>query len=151
MEKLEELYDTIGGFAASMGIDLNMPDLSEYREWTPPEEIDYGNFTLLPLDIFKIEKPGRNKHTGKLYYLETVIDQEIIYQNDDGSFFIRTMLIDDDGEWQFLEVLVPADTEEWSDDLLLAYVTLFIEYVGFSDNEIIRNHYGIYIRHALMD
>ena len=151
MKKLEEIHDAVGGFANDMGIDLQLPDLNDYNNNQLPEKPNYNNFTLLPMDVFSIETPGKNKYTGNHYYFLSFAE-ELTYVNEDGSFYISVVVGDEEtNTFDFMMILIPADNKEWSDEYLQNNIKFYIEFVGYSDEEHIRRPYGIYIGHEMMN
>jgi len=138
LENIAELYDFLGRFSDSMGVDVQLPGLSELSKYTPPEEIDFGEFTLLPMEIFEHDKPGRNKFTGKLFYFNSFAE-EVTYNIDDGAYFISVVVLDEEtNTFDFMLVLIPAGNEDWDDECLQNYIRFLLSIWGIR----MRNIYG---------
>jgi len=148
MKNLEELYDAIGGFAEGMGIDLHLPDLNDLRNEFPVEE-DNSAFDKFPTEYFMDDiKPGRNKLTGKLFYIDGFAMEN---EGWDGSTVISILILEDFGDvYHDMRIHVPDESEGWETEIDLGKNhTFYFQYVGFSEDY--NRHLGVYIKHTQLD
>jgi len=119
-------------FIASMMIQPESPD-------EPDNARDYSDYTEMPIDILSIEKPGENKFSGNRYYFNGYVMGSGGLDDEVGYFDIYVNL-EDNEHYKSMAIAGTGAEEGFSDIELGDEITVYFQYLGYSDE--IRQHIG---------
>jgi len=148
LQNIEEMYDALSDFAESMGINLQLPDISNYKEELPPVDITAG-FNPFPSKILLEDgTPGRTSLTGKVFFLNGFAAENVGW---DGATVIDVLVLEEFTEgWATILIHVPDENEDWDNETgFNEQYVFFFQYLGFSEQY--NRYMGIYIKHEPLD
>jgi len=127
-----DVGDIDDSFIASMMIRQESSD-------EPDSTRDYSEYIEMPIDILSIEKPGENKFTGNRYFFNGYV-QGSGELDDEIGFFDIYVNLEDNVHYKSMAIAGTGAEEGFSDIELGDLITVFFQYLGYSDE--FRQHIG---------
>ena len=125
---------------AALGADVDDIDDSNWAAMLQPETPnepdnakDYSEYVEMPVDILSMEKPGGNKFTGNRYYFNGCV---MASGEFDGEFEYIDLYVDleDNVHYKSMAIAGLGTEEGWSDIDLGDLITVYFQYIGYSDD-----------------